>query len=99
MRTSNFALRLQPTLMEEARALAKAEGVALNQFINVAVAEKLATTRTLAFFERYSQDADVAEALALFRRPRAGEPPQPGDELLELERPIQGQARKCATQT
>ena len=46
MKTSNFALRLQPTLLEEARELAKSEGVALNQLINVAVAEKLAVTRT-----------------------------------------------------
>ena len=40
MRKSNFALRLQPSLLDEARKLAEAEGVALNQLINVAVAEK-----------------------------------------------------------
>jgi hypothetical protein len=67
--------------MEEAKALAKMEGVALNQLINVAVAEKLAATRTLDFFERYTQGADVTEALALLRRPRTGEPPRQGDEL------------------
>jgi hypothetical protein len=83
MRTSNFALRLQPTLMEEAKALAKVEGVALNQLINVALAEKLAATRTIAFFERYTQGADAAEALALLRRPRVSEPPRQGDELPE----------------
>ena len=33
MRKSNFALRLQPSLLEEARKLAEAEGVALNQLI------------------------------------------------------------------
>lgn len=38
MRKSNFALRLQPALLEEARRAAEAEGVALNQLINVAVA-------------------------------------------------------------
>jgi hypothetical protein len=35
MKKSNFALRLQPSLMEEARKVAKAEGVAMNQLINV----------------------------------------------------------------
>ena len=40
MRKSNFALRLQPSLLDEVRKLAEADGVALNQFINVAVAEK-----------------------------------------------------------
>jgi hypothetical protein len=41
MRKSNFALRLQPSLLDEARRMAEAAGVALNQLINVAVAEKL----------------------------------------------------------
>lgn len=81
MRTSNFALRMQPTLFEEARAMAKDEGVALNQLINVAVAEKLAATRTIQFFERYARNANVGEALTLLRRPRIGEPPREGDEL------------------
>ena len=81
MRASNFALRLQPTLMEEAKELARSEGIALNQLINTALAEKLAATRTLAFFERYTRDADVESALALLRRPRVGEPPREGDEL------------------
>jgi HicB-like protein involved in pilus formation len=83
MKTSNFALRLQPSLMEEARAAAKAEGVALNQLINVAVAEKLAASRTAAFFERYTRDANVQEAIALLRRPRKGDPSREGDELPE----------------
>ncbi|MGE0668000.1 MAG: toxin-antitoxin system HicB family antitoxin [Sphingomonadales bacterium] len=46
MRKSNFALRLQPSLLAEARKLAEEEGVALNQLINVAVAEKLSALRT-----------------------------------------------------
>jgi predicted HicB family RNase H-like nuclease len=33
MGKSNFALRLQPSLLDEARKLAEAEGVALNQLI------------------------------------------------------------------
>ena len=46
MKKSNFVLRLQPALLEEVRRLAKAEGVAVNQLINVAVAEKLSALRT-----------------------------------------------------
>lgn len=86
MRSSNFALRLQPSLMEEARELAKAEGVALNQLINVALAEKLAATRTIAFLERYTRDSKCSDALALLRRPRKGEPPREGDELPQRRR-------------
>ncbi|HEX4508235.1 MAG TPA: toxin-antitoxin system HicB family antitoxin, partial [Alphaproteobacteria bacterium] len=50
MRKSNFALRLQPSLLDEARKLAEAEGIALNQLINVAVAEKLSALRTEDYF-------------------------------------------------
>jgi hypothetical protein len=50
VRKSNFALRLQPSLLDEARKAAQAEGVALNHLINVAVAEKLSALRTEKYF-------------------------------------------------
>jgi len=81
MRNSNFALRLQTSLMEEAKELAKAEGVALNQLINVAVAEKLAANRTAAFLDRFTQGHNLQAALALLGRHRTGEPARSGDEL------------------
>jgi len=61
--------------------MAKSEGVALNQLINVAVAEKLAVTRTMEFFQRYTLDADVARAIEILNKAGAGNPPMPGDEL------------------
>ena len=51
MRRNSFSLRLQPSLMEEAREVARSEGVSLNQLFNVAVAEKLATVRTERGFQ------------------------------------------------
>jgi hypothetical protein len=45
MRRSNFALRLQTSLLEEVRQLAKAHGVSLNRLINIAVAEKISALR------------------------------------------------------
>ena len=83
MRTSNFALRLQHSLMEEAKAMAKSEGVALNQLINIAVAEKLAAMRTVAFFERYTRNADVGRAMGILSKAGRNNPPMPGDELPE----------------
>jgi hypothetical protein len=50
MRRSNVALRLQPSLFQEAKRISKMEGVALNQFINVAVAEKVSALRTRDYF-------------------------------------------------
>jgi hypothetical protein len=67
--------------MEEARALARKEGVALNQLINVAVAEKLAATRTIDFFKRFTKSANTKRALEILNKPRKGEPPRKGDEL------------------
>jgi hypothetical protein len=61
MRKSNFALRLQPSLLEEARKLAEAEGVALNQLINVAVAEKVSALRTADYFAARAAHAHSAQ--------------------------------------
>jgi hypothetical protein len=81
MRKSNVALRLQPSLLEEARKLSEKEGVALNQFINVAVAEKLSALRVEAYFREMAQKADVAKALKILSRADPGKAPMPGDEL------------------
>jgi hypothetical protein len=81
MKKSNFALRLQPSLMEEAKKVAKAEGVAVNQLINVAVAEKVSALRTEEYFAERAAKGDVKTALQLLRRAGAGNPPMTGDEL------------------
>lgn len=81
MRKSNFALRLQPALLEEARKLAEAEGVALNQLINVAVAEKLSALRTTDYFAERTTRADIPEALRILARAGSGQPLIKGDEL------------------
>lgn len=83
MRKSNFALRLQPSLLDEARKLAETEGVALNQLINVAVAEKLSALRTETYFAERAARADVGKALRVLKRAGAGNPPSPGDEVGE----------------
>jgi hypothetical protein len=81
MRKSNFALRLQQSLLDEARKLAKADGVALNQFINVAVAEKLSALRSESYFRERAARGDVAAALKILDRAGLGNPPMPGDRL------------------
>jgi hypothetical protein len=81
MKKSNFALRLQPSLMEEARKVAKAEGVAVNQLINVAVAEKVSALRTEEYFSERANRGDVRKALRVLKRAGVGQPPVAGDEL------------------
>ena len=81
MRRSNFALRLQPSLLEEARAVAAAEGVALNQLIGVAVAEKLTALRTESFFRERATRGDPARGIAVLDRAGRGNPPDPDDTI------------------
>jgi hypothetical protein len=78
---SNFALRLQPSLLAEARKVAEAEGVALNQLINVALAEKLSALRTASYFAERAARANIPEALRILDRAGVGHPPIEGDEL------------------
>ena len=81
MRKSNFALRLQPSLFEEIRKVAEAEGVALNQLINVAVAEKLSAFRTADYFAERAACADIPAALKILEKAGKGKPPMKGDEF------------------
>jgi len=81
MKKSNFALRLQPSLMEEAKKVAKAEGVAVNQLINVAVAEKVSALRTEEYFAERAARGDISKALQVLRRAGEGNAPVSGDEL------------------
>jgi len=81
MRRSNVALRLQPSLLDEARKVSESEGVALNQFINVAVAEKLSALRTEDYFRERVGRADLAKAKRILKRAGKGKPPVSGDEI------------------
>lgn len=81
MRRNNVSLRLQASLLEEARKVSDSEGVALNQFINVAVAEKLSALRTDDYFRERTGRADVNAARTILKRAGKGKPPVPGDEI------------------
>jgi hypothetical protein len=81
MRRSNFALRLQPSLLDEARKLAESEGVALNQLINVAVAEKISVLRTEEYFAARARRANPGKIARILKRLGKGNAPVQGDEL------------------
>jgi hypothetical protein len=66
--------------MDELRAVVEEEGTTLNQFINVAVAEKLAALRTERYFRERISRANPADFLAILEK--AGTDTSiPGDEL------------------
>lgn len=77
-----MALRLQSSLLAEARRVSEREGVALNQFINVAVAEKLSALRTEEYFRERASRADFAKAERILKRAGKGNPPLRGDEII-----------------
>jgi len=78
---SNVALRLQTSLLNEARRVSQSEGVALNQLINVAVAEKLSALRTEDYFKERAARGDINRAKRILKKAGKGNHPLPGDEL------------------
>ena len=81
MTKPNYSLRLQSALKAEAERVAKAEGTTLNQFINVAVAEKLSALRTADYLRERAKRANLADAMDLLESFGTDAVPRPGDEL------------------
>jgi hypothetical protein len=77
-----FPLRLMPSVRRVAEEFSLKEGVSLNQFINVAVAEKLVHLQHEAWLASRPEpsSAIVSRGLAALDRP-AINPPDPWDEL------------------
>jgi hypothetical protein len=93
---ANYALRLQASLKSEAERVAKAEGTTLNQFINVAVAEKLSALRTADYFQERAARADIGQALELLDR-AGDESPREGDEVVAGRRARRRSRRSVST--
>ena len=81
MTKSNYALRLQASIKAEAEKLAADEGTTLNQFINVAVAEKIAALKTLDYIRRRGAAGDAAAARAILARAGSKGAVESGDEV------------------
>jgi hypothetical protein len=81
MSKSNYALRLPNSLKTEAEKLAAEDGTTLNQFISVAVAEKIAAMKTVAWLAERGARADLTRALAIVRKAGSDGPLQEGDEV------------------
>lgn len=79
---SKSPLRLMPSVRRNAEAFSEKEGVTLNQFINIAVAEKLAHMEHEEWLQNRSKPTpkSLARALSLLDKP-GSLAPEPGDEL------------------
>ncbi|MFN8492191.1 MAG: toxin-antitoxin system HicB family antitoxin [Caldilineaceae bacterium] len=78
--SSSYALRLPKSLKEAVVEVAKRDGISINQFIALAVAEKLSALETARFFEERRQRADMDAFFKILNR-AGGEAPRKGDEM------------------
>lgn len=75
--------------------MSEVEGVAVNQLINVAIAEKLAQLRTAKWFSDRIAAADPKAGTTLLRdlKRGGGEKPRKGDEILPAQKKRQRAVR------
>ena len=59
---SNYPLRLPETLMDDARGMAKAQGVSVNQFLATVIAERVGELKALSHVRARIARADPAKA-------------------------------------
>jgi hypothetical protein len=73
---NKFPLRLMPSVRRVAEDFSQKEGVSLNQFINVAVAEKLAHLQHEEWLARRpkASSGSIAKALQILDRPTSHAP-------------------------
>ena len=77
---TTYPLRLPQSLRKAVSDYAKQEGTSMNQFISLAVAEKLSAINTEKFFKQRADRADMGAFWKLLNR-EGGQPPREGDEL------------------
>ena len=80
-KTQSFPLRMPPTLRSRVERLAVMEGVSLNQFITLTLAEKLGASVEQEYFADKRRNANFETLLKTLNR-EGGETPRPGDEIL-----------------
>lgn len=81
MSKGSYPLKLPASLKREAQRLAKQDGVSLNHWISVAVAQQVAAVETAAtFFKQRAGDAKRDDMLAVLAKV-PDVPPMAGDEL------------------
>ena len=65
---SQYALELPDPLLQEAQAVAQAEQTSLDDFVRLAIAEKIAAARTAQYFHTRAARADPEAFLAVLER-------------------------------
>lgn len=79
---ATFALRLPQSMRDAVEELSAQDGCSMNQFIAIAVAERVSALKTAAIFTRRAANADLAAFDQIMNRD-GGLPPGPDDQLPE----------------
>ena len=77
---SVYPLRLPASLKAAVAEISREEGTSINQFVAMAVAEKISAMKTAEFFTARGAEADIEAARRLLRRD-GGQSPTPNDRL------------------
>jgi hypothetical protein len=75
---STYPLRLPRSIRTGVERFSKEDGISINQFVSIAVAEKLAMLQAQVYFAERSARADMSAFDQLMQR-GGGEPPRAGD--------------------
>ena len=75
-----YPLRLPASLKDAVAEISREEGTSMNQFIAMAVAEKVSALKTAEFFDERSSEADIDAAIRVLKR-NGGQVPGPDDRL------------------
>jgi hypothetical protein len=73
-----YRLRLPRSIRADVERISRQDGTSINQFVSIAVAEKLAMMQAETFFTERAARADLAAFDAVMAR-TTGQTPQPGD--------------------
>ena len=79
-KTKTYPLRLPQSLKDSVERLSRQDGTSINQFVAMAVAEKVSALQTAHYFENRKAQANFKAFDKIMRR-RTGKPPRDGDEL------------------
>jgi hypothetical protein len=83
MMQNNLAIKLMPSLINELILASELDGVEINQYVNIAVAEKLATRRTAKlFFAERARQGSAERALEILNQAGSETEIEPNNEDL-----------------
>lgn len=77
---STYPLRLPRSIRAGIERMSRQDGCSINQFVSIAVAEKLAMMQAETFFTERAARADLAAFDELMQR-QTGQPARDGDEV------------------